>query len=130
MTQTLDALLSELEERAKAATPGPWSVSPRREKMGGPRVQNSQTGRMISQVKGEHGFADEADTRNAVYIASASPDTILKLVAVIRRMREGLELSLPGSSCFPTIQDKYSRYLMERQAAALRDVEAIVRGEK
>jgi hypothetical protein len=114
MTQTLDALLTELEERArKAKFDGEWN-------------------------------AEAVDA----YVRACHPDTLLKLVAVIRRLREGLgfyaKMELQDDA-FAKHYDRTNLVITDEYGdkttvanypgppvarGILRDVEAIVTSEK
>ncbi len=81
--------LTELEELARAATPGPWS------NIG---VCKSYT-KKIEAPEGLIGFCHtnhmaknsiDNGIANARFIAAASPDTVLKLIKAVRVMREAL----------------------------------------
>lgn len=87
--------LDELETRAKAATPGPWLIE--RRDMG--------SGEIIHVVYGTHDVTwsgDEACPNargDARYIAAASPDVVLALIARVRELEdtiEGLRADLRG----------------------------------
>ncbi len=120
MTQPLEALLKEIRMRAEKATQGKWIA--RSEPPGTfltPSIEKA-TGGILAQMTHYHPMNDDAE-----HIARLDPPTVKILCEIIERQQKALELSLPGSSCFPDIQDKYSRYLMQRQAQALSDINAL-----
>jgi hypothetical protein len=101
MTQTLDALLSELEERAKAEPEGSvWHL---------PDLY-------YELINGSY---RKVPANAQAFMQACLPQVVLKLVAVIRRMREALN----------TYADPYYYPLSPANAQTiLSDVEAIVRG--
>jgi len=84
---TLD--LDDLESKAKAATPGPWNVfvcDDGKQWTGWPLC--------ISATRTSQ---DEANA-NAAHIASANPETMLALIALIRRLQAENEASRQNTS--------------------------------
>ena len=81
--------LDALEALAQAATPGPWGLIPK----GGPQgnyfgVWNPQKGWIVlDRVLNIQGEGDAS----ATYIAAANPETVLRLLADVRRYRAALE---------------------------------------
>lgn len=81
------AKLVELEEKAKAATPGPWKKT--RNKCAqvvavGEPVQVAQCGDYTQKDLAR--FSGERWNANAAHIAACSPDTIIALIAEFRRV--------------------------------------------
>lgn len=77
--------LDQLEATAKAATPGPWSISPPPRDTGGwPR------GSMICTTSGGYVYAyppgGQYPLADAKHIAAASPDVVLALVEAARKI--------------------------------------------
>ena len=70
-----DAELLELEQKAKAATPGPWDC-------GGVEVFLGEWNPLIAMCNSED---------NAAYIAAANPAAILELIAELRQARASLK---------------------------------------
>lgn len=92
-----DEQLAEIEERANAATPGPWTVVPQTDKYLVESYDRSTVGR-ISDAKGETVFGYWADptgsslyvlAEDAEFIAHARED-IPTLIAEVREMRDAL----------------------------------------
>jgi hypothetical protein len=77
---TLESLLKDLEEKANAAAPGPWTVS-----------LNSDDGDEAWVSGLRTGYDGEFDLADAEFLAAANPDTIKKLIAVIRLQKETIE---------------------------------------
>lgn len=74
MTQPLD--LDALEALAKAASPGPW------------RLMHGDVFTACDVDDDALYIAGDAFGPNATYIAAASPDVVLALIAEVRRLRE------------------------------------------
>jgi hypothetical protein len=75
-----DSLIEDIEQKARAATPGPWGVR-RRAMLGGLDVTlNLHNGsRDIALLDG-----NPADADDARYLASLSPDVVLSLLSEVR----------------------------------------------
>ena len=76
--------LTDLEQLAKAATPGPWRRDARGERSGFEHVfagNDDGPGQTVAQ------WTLPSD---AAYIAAASPDVVLRLIAVARAARDHL----------------------------------------
>ena len=73
--------LTELEALAKLATPGPWDTNP-----------DGVLGYELEVTANNHyvGIC-EAAPYDALYIAAANPDTILKMIELIREMFDALD---------------------------------------
>jgi hypothetical protein len=109
---TLD--LDDLESKAKAATPGPWTVfvcDDGKQWTGWPlcisatNVLNSNGDeRVIVRTGGfypyewDHGTSQDEANANAAHIASANPETMLALIALIRRLQAENEASRQNTS--------------------------------
>ena len=84
------ALLSDLRQKAEAATEGPWRVRIQ-------EVQNSCTGRLrkaswIVRTDGSHlPYNDDDGIANNQHIAAANPAVVLALVAEVERLRDRLD---------------------------------------
>ena len=83
--------INKLEELAKAATPGPWTMNAGFLDSRGlfPMFQlfgECDCGSPLGPVTGTHEQA-EAD---AAYIAAANPESLLQLISQYRRMEEAL----------------------------------------
>jgi len=79
MRELTDEKLAELEAMAKAATPGPWSFRER-----------AAEDYMVGSIDYEwiaHVWHHEGD---AAFIAATDPDTVLSLIAEVRRLRADL----------------------------------------
>lgn len=95
-------LIDQLEQAAKAATPGPWKVADTGSciTVGGAdigavcRIANTVSGRPLS----------DEDRANAALIALADPATILKLLAVVRAA-EMVTLTVGASHALDDLQD-------------------------
>lgn len=77
---------SELEAKARAATPGPWRDS--RDTLGMPSVYRCDDA--IAEV---YGTESTPGYDNAAFIASASPNVILALIAQLREARGLVEIA-------------------------------------
>jgi hypothetical protein len=75
--------LTELEALAKLATPGQWDTNP-----------DGVLGYELEVTANNHyvGIC-EAAPYDALYIAAANPDTIIKMIELIREMEEALRMS-------------------------------------
>lgn len=73
-----DDLLADLQQKSKAATPGPWHLNGRKSVRGSAKEYIART----NWLNGEH---------NASHIAATNPATILALVEHIRSLTERLE---------------------------------------
>lgn len=86
MTVT-DELLAEIEEAAKAATPGPWNYD-------GSYVCTMRQDGETFYVESWNPVADAPLSKNVKYISAANPATITALTAELRRLRaENAELA-------------------------------------
>jgi hypothetical protein len=96
------AQLSEIEERLRAATPGPWTKDPR----GGGVVRGSTLiefvrGSSYTQVAlavGLHEKEAGGQEENATFIANAPAD-IAALIAEVKRLREALKQACTCVTC-------------------------------
>lgn len=78
-------LIDQLEAAAKAATPGPW----KRDNYDRPNMQIIANGNEVIVFHHSHERQEAARVvPNHQYIALANPDTILKLIAVVRAAEE------------------------------------------
>lgn len=76
--------LDQLEARAKAATPGPWYTIWYRIYAYKKNVASAQE---VYSYNEEKEIPPKEAEANAAYIAVASPDTVLELIAELRRGR-------------------------------------------
>src|SRR5690606_14220472 len=76
MQELSEDRLAELEAMAKAATPGPWSF---RERAAEDYMVGSIDYELIAHVWHHEG--------DAAFIAATDPDTVLSLIAEVRRLR-------------------------------------------
>ena len=77
-------MIDELEKLARAATPGPWSwdnSDETRNELNAPHRMLFKEG--FAPTAGDPTF-DDFLTEDVQYIAAANPDTVLKLIAVVR----------------------------------------------
>lgn len=90
-------LLDELEAKAKAATPGPWTsdfcgdvwtISPLV-----PKEFHEGVGADIFRMIGS--TSTGPDGGNGAYIAAANPETILRLIAAYRELEAALNFYTP-----------------------------------
>lgn len=94
MTPLADAVLDDLDVKARAATPGPWE-SLRNLDWNQPLTEVRHTDsdkQVVRFVRGEPRFScttgkAEEEWANADFIAVASPDVVEKLVAEVREHR-------------------------------------------
>jgi hypothetical protein len=97
------ALLSDLRQKAEAATPGPWKV------IETPRPDYSEDLRIVpcdayGNSRGDGPIGDvfggykRPVAENAAHIAAASPAVVLALVAEVERLRDRLD-DLVCSGC-------------------------------
>lgn len=98
--------LDELENLAKAATPGPWEYE-----LGSDdgfdhwQLFNPETLEYL--VQDDSGV--EPETRNLAFIAAANPATVLKLIAVVRAGKEAVFAPPLGN------QIAYHEYFVEKR---------------
>lgn len=93
---TLPQFLQELEEKARAATPGPWGTEPGTY---GHRItyQDSNYDYPSEKWTAYLGTRDKLSDsynqwqRDATFIAAANPDTVLRLIEIVRVQQEALE---------------------------------------
>jgi hypothetical protein len=90
-----DTALQDLERLAQGATPGPWAIG-RSEYTGRPIVRREDGERIAGVYRWSPGDGDmDEGPRDAAYIAAASPDVVLSLVAAAHeaaRLRAALEV--------------------------------------
>jgi hypothetical protein len=84
--------LSELERLAKAATPGPWVASEGRSNTGFVGVYESGVGFPVASTSVVWERAEAVELADARYIAAASPDVVLALLAVVDAARNAAVL--------------------------------------
>ena len=94
--------IAELEALAKAATPGPWIGTAAHAQGYGwvvaPEGGTCTFGQTISILNGQYRNMG----RDALYIAAANPETILRLLALVEQQHEALEFAsdfIPPSAC-------------------------------
>jgi len=75
-------ILDDLESKAKAATPGPWIIQERRVPLG--KCIETIDESILKMDEDELVACAEYSSEDAKYIASVSPDVVLKLLAVVR----------------------------------------------
>lgn len=91
--------LDELERKARAATPGPWAVETRRlgEGLG---FEHFVRQAEASPPYPAHGIATACqwsdDGPDAAFIAAASPDIVLALIARVHSLENALTEALDG----------------------------------
>lgn len=78
--------IQALKAAAEAATPGPWTAYAATDDLHPVRAKN---GRIVADV-GYSGTLDR-DVDNAAYIASASPNVILSMIAELEQLRAALD---------------------------------------
>lgn len=95
MTNTLlpltSAELSDLKAKAKVATPGEWKKDETHADVFVVYVDDV-THENAATVLFEADWATDTD---AEFVAAANPETILRLIAMIERLRDDLMLTLP-----------------------------------
>jgi hypothetical protein len=107
--KALESLLKDLEEKANAATPGPWDHEAERYSAKNVIGIKGRDDRWIAHFQPEfNGF------NNAEFLAAANPDTIKKLIAVIRELQQACKINWPS-------EDTIKQYcLTESTESALR----------
>lgn len=118
----LEALLKDLEEKADAATPGPWEVD-RSLSTFNVSVVGEMTNICKLNRKDYEYDADKWPWDNAQFIAALNPVTVRKLIAVIREMKKSLEYYSEVNKINNGV------YLMCDAENTLEDCEKIVSGE-
>ena len=83
--------ITELENLAKAATPGPWAQSTCFD-----IVIQSETRESLFVAKMPRGHGE--CSANAKFVAAANPQTILTMIELLREMGEALE-SIGDTAC-------------------------------
>lgn len=83
------AKLAELEEKAKAATPGPWEANEDGVRCAYPSRRDPAWKDWIGLNNNELPVVGQREI-NAEYIAAASPSTILELLASYRKLEADL----------------------------------------
>jgi hypothetical protein len=108
------SLLKQLEEKAKAATPGPWVGQPNWECSGPLKgaVIAARGLRIADILSKTVGSQDECEA-NAAFIAGANPQTVLGLIARIRELEGALEVS----ACECEISLPVNDFLRDEQCA-------------
>ena len=86
MTAITDALLDDLAAKSEAATDGPWT----------PNTEAMEIDQALGQADGNYrirraGFIQADELEDLAYIAAASPDVVLALVAEVRALRATVE---------------------------------------
>lgn len=80
-----DAELAALEQKAKAATPGPWKY--RQSGWDHP----AESARILAPPDGPRiQYVNTGDDKNAEFIAATNPDTLLTLITAYRQQGEAL----------------------------------------
>lgn len=108
-SSSLEALLSDLEAKAGAATPGPWEFSSSLDKRRGAITCPKQKISPLAEYDPEDGYATgRADSY--AFIASCNPETVKRLIAIIRRQREAIEYMsddlCPHTEAFKELDEK------------------------
>ena len=116
--------LDELEAKARAATQGNWHLNKELSRPATKLIYDA-SGYLIANVGG-YKFDDTENDKNAEFIATANPDTVLKLIAAMRVYRGALEYTAES----PRYEDRESA--LKRQIADMQNFasEAIVRGDE
>lgn len=126
----LDKLLKDLEEKARAATPGPWhnfaynrqiradsSLYPKH-----PDAKDWVIARYPMRTD-NYPISHKEYAANAEHIAAANPDTIKKLIEVIKAMKKSLEYYSEVNKINNGI------YLMCDAENTLKDCEKIIKND-
>lgn len=98
MNQELQEIITELEELAQKATPGPWHASARTTARNCPQSLVVSENGLVAEVKSLRGSLHLYGSRNdvrawdAAWIAAANPAFILTLLAEIERLDKLVEL--------------------------------------
>jgi len=79
-------ILDDLESKAKAATPGPWIIQERRVPLG--KCIETIDESILKMDEDELVACAEYSSEDAKYIASVSPDVVLKLLAVVKAAKD------------------------------------------
>lgn len=104
---TINQMLAELENKAKAASKGPFHITHLNENE--PRMD-------IENLEGIR-IADEVLDFNAVYFCAANPQTVLTLIAIIKQQNEALQ-AVVSSRFLPPQANVLSTYIKAEQALA------------
>ncbi len=73
-------LLDDIEAKARAATPGPWTVR----KTGMVEDMRNVSFKVLGNIANSHNHTPYIDRENAEHIAQMSPSTTLALVSALR----------------------------------------------